>query len=95
MRTPNNNEKALISFITNGGGVNVSKGIKKYSPTVYQWRGLYLEVLSFDQMIRSGVPASWYAKYLTDYGDWRIREMGPDSYKVRKIKEKEKHESNP
>ena len=76
MRTPNDNEQALTRFLC-----CQQSELKKHSPTVYEWRGNYLEILSKDQMKRNKVPASWYFKY----GDWKIREMGKQSAKVKKI----------
>lgn len=58
-----------------------SQELKRHSPTVYEWRGLYYEVLTRKQVREGKVPASWY----TSLGDWRIREMGKQSQKVKKL----------
>lgn len=77
MRIPNDNENALLNFLC-----CEQTELKKHTPTVYEWRGFYLEVLKKDQMLRSKTPASWYMTW----GHWRIREMGKQAEKVKKIK---------
>lgn len=55
--------------------------LRKHSQSVYEWRGLYLEVLTSEQMKRGKVPAPWYQ----DINGWKVREMGKKSEKVKKI----------
>jgi hypothetical protein len=74
-RQPNANEKALRDIL------GIEGELKRHSRTIYEWRGLYLEVLTVKQMKRGKVPASWY----TAFGEWRIREMGKQAEKVKKI----------
>ena len=76
-RTPNANEQVLLDFL----GVS-QDSVKKWSETVYTWRGKYLEILTVEQMKRGKVPASWY----TPLGEYRFREMGKQAEKVRKIR---------
>lgn len=79
MRTPSKHEEALLKFL-----VCDQSELKKISNTVYQWRGQYLEILTYKQMLNSKTPAPWYMKI----EGWRIREMGKQSAKVKKIKQK-------
>lgn len=55
--------------------------LRKHSESVYEWRGLYLEVLTQEQMKRGKVPAPWYQ----DINGWKVREMGKQAEKVKKI----------
>lgn len=81
-RTPNINEEALLTFL----GCPQTE-VKKYSPVVYGWRGLYFEILTEDQKKRSKTPASWYSHIPTPIGvDFYIREMGKKAEKVKKIR---------
>jgi hypothetical protein len=79
VRIPNPNELALREFL----GCEQTE-MKRYSPTVYQWRGMYFEVLTVEQMRRGKVPASWYS----NLGEFRMREMGKQAEKVKKIRRK-------
>lgn len=78
-RKPNQHEIALMKFL----GVS-SEELKRHSPTVYEWRGIYFEILTIKQVREGKVPASWYASV----GEWRLREMGKQATKVKKILER-------
>jgi len=78
-RVPNTSELALIDLLS-----CEQSEIKKHSQSVYEWRGLYFEVVTKDQRDRGGVPESWYSKI----GEFYFREMGKKSEKVKKILKK-------
>lgn len=78
-RIPSKHEQALLELLC-----IEQEDVKKHSNTVYEWKGLFLEILTKEQMLRRKIPASWYVKL----GDWRVREMGDKSEIVRKIRGK-------
>ena len=85
MRQPNLNEEVLLNML----GVEQTE-LKRHSKTVYEWRGIYFEVLTTEQMKRGKVPASWYMNYITPWRqEFKIREMGKQATKVKKILKKE------
>lgn len=79
-RKPNQNEQALLELL----GCEQSE-VKRHSTTVYEWRGVYFEVLTVEQMKHGKVPASWYTPIGNNF---RIREMGKQAEKVKRIKNK-------
>ena len=78
-RTPNGSERALLDFL----GCEQSE-LRKHSETVYEWRGLYFEMLTEWQVKHRGVPASWYS----NINGWKFRQMGTKSAIVKKIRRK-------
>lgn len=82
IRKPNNHELALMSILN-----CEQKELKRHTPTVYEWRGQFIEVLTREEMLKSKTPASWYTS-LPLMDTWRFREMGEDAKIVKKIKKK-------
>lgn len=60
--------------------------LRKHTRTVFEWRGVFLEVLTPEQRERSGVPGSWYTTHYYLGKEWKIREMGDKATKVKRIK---------
>ena len=77
VRKPTANEQVLLDFL----GCDPAE-VRKHSETVYEWRGLYFEVLTAAQRRRSKVPASWYSQWETKF---YARQMGKKAAKVQKI----------
>lgn len=78
VRKPNQNEQALLEFL----GCEPTD-MKRHSPTVYEWRGLFLEVLTDEQVKNGKVPASWYSGLIPGF---KVREMGKQAAIVKKIR---------
>lgn len=80
-RIPNKNEEALLSIVH-----CESQELKKHSPTVYEWRDIYLEILDEIQFKHNRVAGSHYVTHYYKGYKFYVREMGDKATKVIKIK---------
>ena len=62
----------ILKLITNGD----IKEIKEYKNNVYEWRGVFFEVVKYD---KKTAPASHYTTIKHEGKKWSIRELGDKS----------------
>lgn len=60
--------------------------LTKHTKTVWEWRGVLFEILTYQQMNQGDTPASHYIPLRYAGKAWRIRELGEKSKLYMEIK---------
>ena len=69
----------IVKLITNGD----FEEIKEYKNNVYEWRGVFFEVVKYD---KKTAPASHYTTIKHEWKRWSIRELGKKSKLIIELK---------